>query len=93
MEVFEKIARDVLSLVAFQQNDGAWWGMDTECGSDVEIVGEAVERIEQCLGITKCEECGCYEIPLASPFCQLPLCDGHPSVMVPDEKGAYHEVK
>jgi hypothetical protein len=93
MEAFEQIARAVLSVAAWHNPKGFWEGHDEILGSDEEIIARAVMEIEQGLGLTKCEECGGYEISLDSPFCKIPLCGGHFSVMVANDDGTYSEVK
>ena len=44
----EAVARKILSLVAHQHpRDGSWWGNDTDCGSDAEVIAAAVAILKE----------------------------------------------
>ena len=47
----EALAREILQIVAHQVKDGSWWGNDTDCGSDEEIIGEAVKVLKRYLNL------------------------------------------
>ncbi len=48
----EQAAREILGIVAHQDKRGNWEGDDHNCGTDAEIVGQAIEVLKRHFGTT-----------------------------------------
>ncbi len=49
-EQYDQAAREILGIVAHQDKDGKWEGCDYNCGTDAEVVGQAIEVLEHYFG-------------------------------------------
>ncbi len=48
--MYDQAAREILGIVAHQDKRGNWEGDDHNCGTDAEIVGQAIEVLKRYFG-------------------------------------------